>query len=273
MSDTLATPHRRQNGAKSSRIATLLRGLALPVAFLIGWSVLAESGLVKSRLLVPLDEVLLAPFIDPIGIHLWSALGGSLHRMAVGFALGAAAGVLLGLLTGMSPLAQTAIMPSFNAVRQVTLFAWIPLLTGWFGIGDGSKFVYIALSAFFPIALNTFNGLRTIPVHHIEVARVLRLPARQRILRLYLPGALPSIFVGFQIALITSWLGTVGSEYAMGNGPGLGSFLAEARDQFRMDIVLAGVAALAAVGFGFSFLFRRAFLYFAGARAEMFGRL
>jgi sulfonate transport system permease protein len=71
---------------------------------------------------------------------------------------------------------------------------------------------------------------------------------RQRLLRLLLPGALPSLYLGVQIALITAWIGTVGAEYVIGVGGGLGTFIAEARGQFRMDLVLLGVLVLALVG-------------------------
>jgi sulfonate transport system permease protein len=66
--------------------------------------------------------------------------------------------------------------------------------------------------------------------------------------KLYLPAALPSIYVGLQIAVLSAWIGTIGAEYAIGNGRGLGSYIASARDQFRMDIVLVGVFALAGGG-------------------------
>jgi sulfonate transport system permease protein len=67
-------------------------------------------------------------------------------------------------------------------------------------------------------------------------------------MRLYLPAALPSIQIGIQIAALSAWIGTIGAEYAIGNGRGLGSYIASARDQFRMDIVLVGVFVLAAGG-------------------------
>jgi sulfonate transport system permease protein len=82
----------------------------------------------------------------------------------------------------------------------------------------------------------------------VEVAQTLALRPTTRILRLYLPAALPNIYVGLQIAALSAWIGTIGAEYAIGNGRGLGSYVASARDQFRMDIVIVGVFALAAGG-------------------------
>jgi sulfonate transport system permease protein len=252
MSDLLApalatasarTPSRR------SGFDVFWRGAAVPSALVLIWAVTAHTGLIRTNLLVPVERVIAAPFLDEAGRQLWLGLGASILRMIAGFAIGAAAGIALGLMTGMSHTADRAVGPTFNALRQIALFAWIPLLTAWFGNGDVAKVVYIALSAFFPTALNTHEGLRNIPTPFFEVARVLRFSRRLQITRLLLPGALPSIFVGIQIALITAWIGTVGSEYAMGIGRGIGTFVAEGREQFRMDIVILGVVVLALVGY------------------------
>jgi sulfonate transport system permease protein len=248
----IAAPHDGRGAARIARRAArpdaFWRGLAAPSVLLLVWAITAHLGPVTSHLLVPLERVIAAPFVDEGGRQLWLALGASIVRMIAGFVIGAAAGLALGLAMGMSRTTDRAIGPSFHALRQIALFAWIPLLTAWLGNGDAAKIVYIALSAFFPMVLNTQEGLRNIPVHYLEVARVMRLSFRQRVTRLQLPGALPSIFVGVQIALITAWIGTVGAEYAMGAGRGIGTFLAQGREQFRMDIVLLGVIVLALVG-------------------------
>jgi len=239
--------------------ARIWRGAVLPVVLLAAWAIVPHLLSVRHPLIVPLDEVLASPFIDESGREIWASLAQTLLRFFGGFALGAVAGLALGVLVGASGLADRLVSPSFNAVRQIALFAWIPLLTAWFGNGEGSKLAFIALSAFFPVALNTHDGLRTIGRGYVEVAAVLKLPLRRRILKLLLPGALPSIFIGLQIGLITAWLGTVGGEYMIGVGRGLGIFIAEARGQFRMDLVLLGVILLALIGFVVNAGFRRLF--------------
>jgi sulfonate transport system permease protein len=224
------------------------RGLAVPAALVVLWAVTAHLGLVNRHILPPVEKVLLAPFLDPDGRNLWPALGISLARMLGGFAIGASAGLAIGLVMGMWRGADRAIGPSLNALRQITLFAWIPLLTAWFGASDAAKLVFVSLSAFFPMALNAYEGLRNVPRDYVEVADVLRLSRRRRIGRLLLPGALPAIALGLRLALIYAWIGTVGAEYAIGQGRGIGTFIAAGREQFRMDIVIVGVIALALIG-------------------------
>lgn len=243
-----------RSGTDRANAKALWRGIAIPVAILVAWFALAHSGWVSSPLLIPPDRVITLPFVDEAGPDLSIGLAISVVRLIVGFAVGAALGIAFGLLTGMSRTAERAAGPSFNALRQITLFAWIPLLTAWFGNGDTAKIVYIALSAFFPMALNTYEGLRGIPTSYLELGRVLRFSWRQRIRRVLLPGAMPSIFIGIQIALISAWIGTVGAEYAMGVGRGIGAFISGGREQFRMDIVLLGVLVLALVGYGLNLI-------------------
>jgi sulfonate transport system permease protein len=70
-----------------------------------------------------------------------------------------------------------------------------------------------------------------------------------------IPASLPALAVGIELALIGAWIGTVGAEYAMGFGRGLGIYLSEGREQFRMDIVIVGALTLALVGYALNRVF------------------
>ena len=227
-------------------------GAWLPLAITAAWLLLVDTGLYAHPLLVPLNEVLAAPFFDEQGRQIWPAAAASLVRVALGFLVGATLGVAVGVAVGLSRPAQLAVAPSIHGLRQVALFAWIPLLTAWFGNGDTVKIVFISISTFFPVFLNTEQGVRAIPPVYREVAAVARLGPWLRLRRLVLPAILPSVLTGVELALLTAWIGTVGSEYAIGTGRGIGAYLATARDVFRMDLVLIGVLVMALVGYGLS---------------------
>jgi sulfonate transport system permease protein len=239
--------------------AIRLRGAVVPVLILAGWLATVDTGLFQSPLLVPLHTIAGDLLWDENGRAIWPALASSLTRLALGFAIGALAGIVLGVALGLSRPAQRAVAPTVHTLRQVTLFAWIPLLTAWFGNGEAAKIVFIAIGVFFPVFVNTEQGLRTIPLVYREVASVSRLGFWTRVTRLLLPGTLPSILIGIEVALLTAWIGTVGAEYAIGTGSGVGSYLATAREQFRMDLVLVGVLVLAAVGYALSVFSHLAF--------------
>lgn len=224
------------------------KGLVLPAAIVATWAAAFGLGLLDGPMAVSPAQVLSVPFADPDGREIWTGIGTSLLRLTVGGLIGAIVGLAAGLALALIRPVGAAFSPTINAFRQVALFAWIPLMTAWFGNTETAKIAFIALATFFPLVFATEQGVRDVPRSLREVALVLNLARRRQVTALYLPGALPAISVGVQIALISSWIGTVGAEYAIGNGRGLGSYIANARDQFRMDITIAGVVALAFVG-------------------------
>ncbi|MDR2128252.1 MAG: ABC transporter permease [Burkholderiaceae bacterium] len=235
------------------------KGLVLPLIVVAAWLAVVDSGWQSNPLLVPLKKIVLAPFVDEQGQRVWLALGGSVLRASAGFLIGSLLGIALGALAGASRTSRALLSPGLHGLRQVALFAWIPLLTAWFGNGEAAKIIFIALATFFPVFLNTERGVQTIPTALKEVARVHGLGRWRTLRRLTLPGALPSIVTGLELALMIAWIGTVGSEYAMGAGRGLGAYLATARDVFRMDLVIAGVLILALSSYALSRLALHAF--------------
>ena len=237
---------------RSLRTTGFPRGAVLPLAAALIWSAASAAGFLSGPMAVSPLEVVVTPFVDASGRELWMALLASVARVIMGGVLGGFIGLVLGYLAGMHRIATLGLAPTVHTVRQVALFAWIPLLTAWFGNGESTKLVFTALSTFFPLFLATEQGVRQAPLPLIEAAQTLGLRPWTRVRKLYLPAALPSIYVGLQIAVLSAWIGTIGAEYAIGNGRGLGSYIASARDQFRMDIVIVGVFTLACGGVALS---------------------
>lgn len=232
----------------ATTLTMVRRGLALPLGLLASWSLAVHAGLIDHRLLPPVEDVVGAAFGDHAG-ELWRGLAASFTRAAQGYLVGCGAGLALGTLMGLSRTAERMVGPSFNAVRQVAVFAWIPLLTAWFGNGELAKIAFVSLAAFYPVVINTHEGVRNVPPAYREVARVFRLAPVGLLTRLVLPAAAPSILIGLQLALIYAWIATVGAEYLIGTGPGIGTALNAAREHFRMDVVLLGVVVIGLVGF------------------------
>lgn len=226
-----------------------LRGWVLPLALLALWWAAVRLGWSTSPLLVAPSKVW-ATAVDQVSSgKLFVALGASLWRDLVGFAIGASAGLLFGALLGASRLFEKLVGPSFHTLKQISLFAWIPLLSVWFGLGDAAKVAFLSLAAFFPVVLNTFEGIRGVPPDLLEVARVLRFTRWQRWRRVVLPAAAPSLFAGIHLGLIYAWLATLGAEYLLVAGKGIGNTMIDGREHFWMDLVLFGVIVVGLVGF------------------------
>ncbi|TWH64103.1 sulfonate transport system permease protein [Azomonas agilis] len=224
------------------------RGWVLPLALLLVWTLSTAFDWVDTRLLASPLAVLSAFSKAALSGELWVDLSASLIRNLNGFALGVLAGLLFGGLLGLSRQAEHWIGPTFHALKQIALFAWIPLLSAWFGFGEPAKVTFIALAVFYPVALNTFEGIRSVRRELYEVAQVLRLSPLQRLRYLVLPSAAPALFTGLHLGLIYAWLATLGAEYFFSAAPGIGNSMIDGREHFHMDQVLYGLMVVGAVG-------------------------
>ncbi|WP_114809563.1 ABC transporter permease [Paraburkholderia kururiensis] len=225
-----------------------LRGLVLPlIACAIWWVFAAQRG-PHSGLLVSPAQVLHTAWDQVSSGALVRALGASLAREACGFLIGTAGGLLLGVTLGFSRIAARVIGPSFDTFKQISLFAWIPLISVWFGLGDAAKVVFLSLAALLPVAAHTCDGIHAVPRQYVEVARALCYTRGQLARHVILPAALPSIFTGLYLGLIYSWLATLGAEYLLVAGSGIGNTLIDGSEQFRMDLVLFGIVVVGVTG-------------------------
>lgn len=225
------------------------RGAVLPLGLLLVWWAVTTFGWVNTRLIVPPGGVLhtaVKTLQDPVFLQ---GVLFSLGRDLSGFAVGSFGGLALGLAMGLSRWADRAIGPSFHTLRQVSLFAWLPLLSSWLGYGELSKLVFIGLSTLYPVALGTFEGVRGVSRAHAEVARVYGFTRWQLLWRLVLPAAAPQIATGLTLGLIYAWVATIGSEFLLANwGNGLGNVIIKARASFNVELIVFGMLAIGLVG-------------------------
>ena len=226
-----------------------LRGWVIPLLTLALWWAAFRFGWTQTQLFVPVGKVWSTAVKLSASGELWRSLGASLARDVAGFILGSAVGLIIGTATGLSRLFDNLIGPTFHTLKQISLFAWIPLISLWFGLGDTSKVVFLALAAFFPVVMNTHEGIRSVPRELVEVARVFAYSRRQLLTRVVFPAAMPSIFTGVYLALIYAWLATLGAEYLLTSGSGIGNLLTDGREHFWMDYVILGVIVVGIVGF------------------------
>ena len=226
-----------------------LRGVVLPLALLALWWTLTANAWVDTRLIVPPGRVLhvaATTLADPL---FWHGVLASLGRDVSGFAVGALCGVALGCLLGASHTAERLLGPSFHALRQISLFAWLPLLSSWLGYGEIAKLVFIALSTLYPVALGTVDGVRGVAREWGEVARVFRFTRTQWLFRLILPAAAPQIATGLTLGLVSAWVATIGSEFLLANwGNGLGNIIIKGRAAFNIELIVVGMLAVGVVG-------------------------
>lgn len=239
-----------------SRTGLIARALVLPAGLVILWALFDAFGLLSGSVLVSPARVVVTAYEGFADGSIPGATGATLLRALTGWAIGTSIGLAFGVVIGLSGIARGLFDPSIASLRQIALFAWIPLLSAWFGNGEIMKITLISLGSFFPMALATQAGCQNVPIPFREVGRVLELSRLATLTKIVLPAAIPSIIAGLELSLNIAWLGTFGAEYLIGTGyingmgDGLGAYLAAAREYARMDQVLLGVLFLALIGLG-----------------------
>jgi ABC-type nitrate/sulfonate/bicarbonate transport system permease component len=226
----------------------------IPLVLILIWQGLSSIQVIPSYKLPSPVEILLG-FRDlliigvPPGNLLHNHVLYSLYRVALGYGIAALLAIPLGLLMGWSPGLLKMIRPLFELVRPIPPLAWIPIAILWFGIGIKSAAFIIFLGAFFPILLNTISGVLTIPPILIEAARTLHAKEKDIFVKVLLPGAVPSIFVGMRIGIGIGWMTLVAAEFTgVKEGYGLGYMIMTARDIQRPDEILAGMLVIGVIG-------------------------
>ncbi|NTV82303.1 MAG: ABC transporter permease [Chlorobaculum sp.] len=227
---------------------SVLLGLVLPVVLVVLLEVVTAYEVFPPQLVIAPHRVF-ATFIELLGTgELQSNFQISMFRVLSGFLVGASLGFALGALTALFSRAERIISPLLIGISQVPLFGWVPLLMLWFGIGESFKVVFIAFGAFFPMLINTFEGIRGVPGSYIEVARTFGFSKVKLLRQVLLPAAVPSIFTGIKLALGMSWMLVVGAEL-IAAGEGVGFMIVWGRQLMQMDIVYVGIFVVGIVGY------------------------
>jgi sulfonate transport system permease protein len=219
----------------------------VPALIILGWQAAAEVGLLRPQVLPAPTAVVSAAWGLLISGELWTHVSVSAWRAFVGFTIGGGIGFVLGMANGLSRLSETLLDSTLQMVRNIPHLALIPLVILWFGIDEAAKLFLVALGVFFPIYVNTLHGVRSIDPQLMEMGRAYGLSERQLFLRVVLPGALPSIFVGLRYGLGIMWLTLIVAE-TIAASSGIGYMAMNAREFMLVDVVVFAILVYAALG-------------------------
>ena len=172
----------------------------------------------------------------------------SLTRALPGFALGSFAGIVLGLVAGVVTGFAETVSPVVFLTYPVPKVVFLPLFMLWFGIGDVSKILVIALACFYPCFINAYYGARATP--RLLVWSALNMGAgRLTVFRkVVLPCALPLVFAGLRVSLALSFILLFSTEMINARS-GLGFLIRQAESNLRFDLMYVSIVAVAALGY------------------------
>jgi putative hydroxymethylpyrimidine transport system permease protein len=227
---------------------------ALPVlvlAALIGlWQVAAANGAIADALSL---EPFLVPAPSEIATALWesrSLLAANawvtLQEILLGILCALAAGLGFGLLLHLSETLRRAFYPLVVATQAIPIVVIAPILVVWFGYGIGPKLAVVALVCFFPIAVTTLDGLRSVDPEAAKMMRTLDASRRQILWRVEAPSALPYVFSGVRIAIAVAAIAAVFGEW-VGADSGLGHLILQDNAQLETARMFAAATVLAAI--------------------------
>ncbi|MGF9567226.1 ABC transporter permease [Neorhizobium sp. BT27B] len=223
-------------------------GLILPAIVLGFWQASASFGWVPPVFLPAPLTVVNAFWTMLTRQNLHIDFIESISIVSQSFIYGALVAVALGVAAGLSSKVERFFGPTFDTIRHIPGIAWLPLIVLWLGIGAPAKILVIGKSVFFPVFLNTLQGIRNVDKNHIELARVLTLTRWQLIRKVVLPAAVPSIMVSLRYSAGLAWALVVVAEGLSGLH-GIGFLIFRAQGLLLTDQLVVCMIIIGLVGF------------------------
>lgn len=221
------------------------------VAVVIIWELVSRTGVISELFLPAPSSIMADGWLMLTSGEIFANIAASFYRIAAGYIIGCIFGIALGLLTGMSKLADVTGTPIIYALYPIPKIALLPLIILWLGIGEISKITVISLGVFFPVVINTYSGVKNIDPLFIKVAVSFHAKGSSLIRKVIIPGALPVIFAGLKLAAGTSLLMLVAAEMIAAQ-EGIGAMILHYGDLMLTTKLMVGVIILSALGITFT---------------------
>jgi NitT/TauT family transport system permease protein len=230
---------------------TLIRGALSLLVTAALYEAVARSGWFPAVLLPTIPSIvdaLIASLRD--GTMIWHALY-TLYRVMFGFALAIVVGLPLGILMARIPRVEHFFLPLISALMPIPSFALVPLFMLWFGIGNVTTILIVFYAATFPMAFNTWSGVRSVNPLWLRAAGAMGADENSLFWKVIIPGASPFIITGMRQAFLRAWIGVVGAEMIAASDWGLGWVIFDAKEFLNADVMLAALVVIGFIGFVF----------------------
>jgi ABC-type nitrate/sulfonate/bicarbonate transport system permease component len=190
------------------------------------------------------------------GSSLLEHTASSLQRWGIGVLAGAAVGIPLGVVLAWFPPVRAAVTPTFELLRYIPPFAWVPIAVLWLGASTAAQALVVFVAAFPACVINSQLGVSQADPILSNAARTLGAGSWQTLRRVVLPVAGPSIYAGVRIAVSNGWMALVGAELIVGK-EGLGFLIAQGQFNGSVSTIFTGIVAIGLVGTGIDLLIER----------------
>lgn len=226
--------------------------LWMPLLVIVAWWVFSAAS--ENFYFPPLADIMAQIGSEATDGDLWSNILFSMINYVVGFLVASALGVLMGIVLGSLRRVRDALSPLLDFMRAMPQIALVPVVIMAFGIGAQPKMFLIGYICFWPVLLNTIDGVRGLNPQLIEVAGAYRIPYPLFLRRIVLPGAAPSIMAGMRISVGLGVVMMVVAEM-YSSTRGIGFFILQSQESYRIADVWAGTIVLGLLGYLISIVF------------------
>jgi NitT/TauT family transport system permease protein len=240
--------HRRQLINLAIRIVSLASALGL-------WELAAHN--VDPVLFTSPSKVAVAAYTMVRSGELWTYLWPSLVVLAIGFSLAVAAGIGIGLLLARFWVLDVALTVYITFLYSIPSVALVPLIVLWAGFDTTAKVIILFLFAFFPMVINTYQGVKSVDPKLIEVGRAFRCSERQLWANIVIPAALPFIVTGLRLALGRALIGMVLADLYTAIS-GIGYLIVRTASTYQVDKMFVPIVTLGLIGVTLTALLRLA---------------
>lgn len=247
--DSTTVPRRRPDPVRS---ATVYGSSALGVLLVLWWVATAIPDFIPPRVLPsPLDVVarfgslLAEPFS---GATLVGHAGVSLQRWGLGVLVALGLGLPVGIALAWLPPLRAVVTPTFELLRYIPPFAWVPIAVLWFGASTTTQALIVFIAAFPACIINTQLAVAQVDTILVRAARTLGAGSMTTLRSVVLPVAAPTIFTGLRIAFSNGWMALVGAELVVGK-QGLGFLISQGQINDSAATILVGMISIGLLGF------------------------
>lgn len=174
-------------------------------------------------------------------------IGNSLRRIFLGFFVALLSGVGLGLVIGRYRIVKQLLMPAIEVLRPIPAIAWVPLSIMLWPTTESSIVFITFIGAFYPILLNTVDGVESLDGVLLRAGRCLGASEAQLFWHVILPGVLPNIFTGLAVGMGVAWVSLIAAEMIAGQY-GVGYYTWEAYSLVNYPAIVLGMITIGALG-------------------------
>ena len=231
--------------------ATLARGAFSLLLGLSVYQLISQSGTFAKALMPELPVIFSTFSIMSLDGSMFAHAGHTLLRVLLGWMLAILIAIPIGVLMARVKVVEQFFLPLISVFMPIPSLAWVPIFILWFGLGDITTIIVVFYAASFPMALNTWTGVRSVSGLWIRAGQSLGANTRQLFWAVIIPGSSPFIISGVRQSFQRAWIAVIGAEMIAASDWGLGWVIFDSKEFLSTDVMLASVMVIGIIGFLF----------------------